>query len=866
MVTVAMTIGAACLTAAVAVPVAVEPIAAGIASPGALAPAGRQEASNYLAGCAQSGSTLSALFVLDQSGSLSATDPQGIRYDALRIALEQLAKMRPASEKELAVEAAVAAFDHQYSKARSVARWTRLDLGAFDGDTVRQADAIDQMMRTTEERTFPQGGTDFEAALEGAASDMEDRGGRGTCRVVFWFTDGSFESATDSVPAARERMCRPDGLLDQIRRAGIVVVGIQLADNSADLLPMSEGEGDGVTCGTAPIPSDWAPGMYIRADDPAALKRIFGSVVDIVQGCSPADAESKLIDPGVRRFRATVETPSKVRAARLDAPDGTVINAPASGTTEADGYQVSVQSDENYAAYEVTLPEGKGAGAWSLTTDPVTTAKDMSLCVFHDLHLEMADPDQPIPAGISAQIRVKAVDSAGGEADLGVFASAAVGSAAVGPDGNIRQSSAVIANGGIDVTLDSDMTDARIELSVTVDPVTESGIALAPITARLPLVLTLPKEFPSISPVDELELGTAVKVDPTSAKLELTGSTEGPTKICFGPFASVTVPEEAAGTVPEISETCVDLKTGESKQVKVTVHPVAPAEGAGSAELPVTLYSADTELRPTQEASFAIPVVWRFGDPLNAPVMLAVIVVVALISILLPLVAMGLANVVSAKFDTKGLQAGQIAVLVGDGVMRRPGAPADGTDRVIDVYRDRDSGVQPRNARRFNLFGVDFRAKGTLNPFGAPRFTATAPAGSRIMSSVGFPIPGDRAAAVSPGLGFVTLIVVSDAALAGTAREVQATLIFLLRDTAAFTDGTLADRLTNKAMTWERIDEWRPDPADRTDLADPGSGPGAGSGRRPESGLDADFGIGNGPGSGGPGGYSRPSNDDPYFN
>ena len=58
------------------------------------AKAAPQSASNYLASCAQSGGTLSALFVLDQSGSLSGTDPAGIRYDALQIALEQLARMR----------------------------------------------------------------------------------------------------------------------------------------------------------------------------------------------------------------------------------------------------------------------------------------------------------------------------------------------------------------------------------------------------------------------------------------------------------------------------------------------------------------------------------------------------------------------------------------------------------------------------------------------------------------------------------------------------------------------------------------------------------------------------------------------------
>lgn len=789
-------------------------------APAAPATAAPRAASDYLAGCAQTGGTLSALFVLDRSGSLTGSDPEGIRYKALQVALEQLARMRSTGDSQLAVEAAVAAFDYSYFRVRDVVRWTRLDADAFDGDAEEQQDTVVEMVQMARANTAPAGGTNFEAAMAGVLSDMSDREGPGNCRVVFWFTDGKFESAADSVDAARARMCEPGGALDQIRQAGIALIGIQLHEDSSDLWPMAEGaDPDGRTCGTVPIPSDWAPGIYLHAEDTAALKRIFGSLTDIIQGCTAADPDSKLIEPGIRRFRAIIDTPARISALRLDAPDGTVISAAAEGTAQAGGYEVSVQSDDHYVAFEVALPPGRGYGNWSFSTDPATTADDTSLCVLHDLHFELVDPDQQIVAGAAERVVVRAVASDGVATDLSVFADVAVGASAVGPDGNIRQASAQVQGGDLVVTLESLPTDPRVDLSLSMNLTTQSGLALTPVSGSIPLQLLMSKEFPVIRPADVLDLGTAVKTKPASAELNLMGSPEGPTRVCFGDFTSVSVPQEAAGTVPTVSDACVELQPSQSRNVTVSVEPTAAAEGAGSALLPITLNGAAASGQPSQDAEFELPVVWRFSDPLNAPVAVAVFLVVAAVSVTLPLLAMGLANLGSARFDIKGLEAGEVPVTISnDGIVRRVADVATGPGQVLDIYQDRDPTISVSNSRRFTIYGVEFKARGTLNPFGAPSFTAKAPAGHRIMSSVGIPIPGDREAPVSPGFGFVVLAVVSDADLASTAHTVPANLIFLLRDTTSFADRGLADRLMNQSMMWEKVsEEWRPDPSERVD-------------------------------------------------
>ncbi|MDR2378784.1 MAG: hypothetical protein LBD70_05110, partial [Bifidobacteriaceae bacterium] len=587
-----------------------------------------------------------------------------------------------------------------------------------------------------------------------------------------------------------------------------------------------EGAGAGEVCGTVPVPTDWAPGAYLDVGEPAGLKRIFRSLVDLVEGCAEVDAATGLVDPGVRRFRVTAQTSSRATALRLDAPDGTAISAGLDGTTAQDGYQVTAQSDDDYVTFEVSLPPGKGAGNWGFITDPVTTAADRQMCVFHDLHFALADPNQQLAAGLTDKVMVAAVGPDGVATDLTLFQNAAVGASAIGPDGQPLKAAAAIEGGQVAVQIESRPTDARIELSLKLDLTTQSGLALAPLSGQFALVLALSKEFPIVSPSDVIDLGTAEKVKTASATVSLTGSSEGPTKVCFEPFVDVRVPQEAAGTQPVISETCVELQTGASAQVTVSVTPNKAAEGAGAARLPVVLHSAATADRPSQEARYEIPVEWRFSDPLNAPVAILVLLIVAALSVLLPLAAMGLANIVTAKFETSGLTVGRVPIVITDGVPKRAEGAEDRGGRLLDVFLDQDVAAITgpiRNRRKFSVLNIGFRARGTLNPFGVPTFRAIAPAGHKIMSSVHGPIRGDREADVSPGLGFVALVVAADSELAKPGRGVRAELIFLRRGAPAeFVDSSYAHRLTMRNIDWYRIsDVWQRESDSYLDPADP---------------------------------------------
>ena len=102
-----------------------------------------------------------------------------------------------------------------------------------------------------------------------------------------------------------------------------------------------------------------------------------------------------------------------MRVIRLDAPDGTVIVAPANGSTSVSGYTSTTISTSVYAKATIDFPPGKGAGTWTVTSDPPVSSNDMAWCVLSGIHLERLDPSAAPAAGGEQSVAYHAVDSAG---------------------------------------------------------------------------------------------------------------------------------------------------------------------------------------------------------------------------------------------------------------------------------------------------------------------------------------------------------------------------------------------------------------------------------------------------------------------
>ncbi|NCD18403.1 MAG: VWA domain-containing protein [Actinobacteria bacterium] len=774
--------------------------------------------SQYLAACMQSARSLSALFILDRSGSLAVTDPDNVRYEGLQTAITELAKLRRPDGSELAVEVAVSAFDHGYRGVDDVLDWTRIN----DGDTGEEiAEVIDTVRKAT--RQERNAGTDFEVALEGGFNDITDRGGPGSCRIVLWFTDGEFQNNAAGVDVASARMCAPGGIVDRFREEGIVVVGLQLTQTGLPVpttLPwMVLGEEGGRTCGTSPIPEGWAPGIYLRADDAAGLKRLLGQVSNLVEGCTPTGSLGATIDPGIRRVRITIMTPRKVDAVRLDTPSGVAIQAPASGNYSQDGYSTTSVSDDFYVSMVVAFPPGEGAGTWRVTPDVAVPPEDIEYCVFSDLHL-VADSAAPtLRAGMAGGIPVLAVDPAGAPADLSVYGSVTAGATAVGPDGTPRLSTAELdlPAGRTTVTVTPEPTDARLDYELTVRLETASGLALTPLVLKQGAAVALSSAFPVVRPADHLDLGLAVRTAPAIGTLELMGSPDGPTQVCLEPAQDVQVPDEIAGTGLDYPTGCIDLDVAESRTIEVSVTAPEPTEGNGSASIPIRLVSASVDGAPPAEASYELPVVWRFSSPPHIILLWALIVGSVLLSAL-PLLAIWLANRLTSRFDVHGLRTMAFPVEIDETGPRRVSPIPNRPDALVNAADFRTASLAGfrtsrlpgfwgrRLAREFtvpNSDGARLVARAPRGVFGVPRFLAVAPAGTFIYSSAGTSDSGTgesgATARATPGLGLLALLIVP--VTQSQPRRPHATLVLL--STAIADPGY--ERFVRGAFPWGAI-------------------------------------------------------------
>ncbi len=715
------------------------------------------DGSRYVAACMQSAKTLNVLVLLDRSGSLAGTDPQSVRYDGLRTALETLARLTRADGDPLAVQVAVSAFDQSYVPAKSIANWARIN-----GDDSQ--DVLDRMMARTKEKTFNKtGATNFHAALEGALQEFEGRTGGDTCNALLWFTDGEFAVGNGvDVASLRADMCRPDGLLDQIRSQGILIVGLQLGTDDSDLKSMSLGETVERTCGTTPRPETQAPGVYLRADEHGVLQRVFQQLGVLLQGCTDAGS-SGLIDPGIRRMVVSIPTTNKASTVRFRTPEGENLDVAAEGGSAGAGYVTNGTAYDGMTSIEITFPAGKGAGQWSVSSDQVIDEAGLSYCVFADLSLLEGD-NQGVKAAPGAILTAQVIGPDGKPAGVAEYSEVVASAAVVGADGQPRIAHATVdPNGAVTVNFDAEPTDARVDVEIKAQLRTASGLELTPLGLNFAQQLMLSEDYPTITPAHALDLGSAIKRDPTEAEFTLRGSPKGATQVCFDATKDLSVPPEAQGTTLDYEQGCIDLAVDEIRTVTVSATPLAAAVGDGFGRIPV-------ELRPIADSADAgpvemeVPVSWRFEDPLNPWAVVLTTAIVALLSVALPVLALLFGNWWAARYSTANLGHGVVAVTIkgGNVELERRITPTD--LKPLDT----EGNSAPRH---FAVDGLSFKSKVSFDPSTPPKFWVEPPPGQALVvfPSVADTVLDGSRAQVSPGLGLLTIVHADAARLASDA-------------------------------------------------------------------------------------------------
>ena len=289
----------------------------GTSSAEASVPTQPDAGSSALDQCLVEHHSISALFLVDVSGSLKKTDPTNQRVTGLQAAVGALSSLRLSSENSAnPVEVFVDFVSFGTSTSRSLGGY-RPEWAPLEDDPTGLIDSLNLFASANTSHD-----TDYVAALEPfavradrpedqiGALEMLERAPQGSCRLLIWFTDGAFDfdylgqpttlnwaqppivlnSKEDAVSAeipGISLLCSPGGLADRLRagdistgagaQVAVVALGVNTAATDFDLVG---GIADG-SMGTAPCGAAPARGVVYPSTD---LSGVIQSLVTSVLG------------------------------------------------------------------------------------------------------------------------------------------------------------------------------------------------------------------------------------------------------------------------------------------------------------------------------------------------------------------------------------------------------------------------------------------------------------------------------------------------------------------------------------------------------------------------------------------------------
>jgi hypothetical protein len=764
-----------------------------VTSPFAATPASAADPANargfaQLGSCVASADRLEALYVIDMSGSNAQTDPQGARFEGLESSVAALGDLAGKSAGRLQVDAAVAAFGNGYIQPAEVADWRTIASpnARVVGRDLRAAAEQKWQALAVEEQS-----TNYEAALAGARSSVLARGTKlGTCRVLFWFTDGLFD-VTDraNTDAASQRMCARNGLIDQLRQQDISVIAMaltndavreQLADPAfagrrGELKAMVVGKSAEKTCGTAPVPENYRAGAYLNASDAGGLRGMFSGAVAQGRGGIPQLLATTRpvrlsLDPGIRSFQLDLTGEAPAASLQVALPNGARFAIPTTGVpSSVGGGEATARAFGTFVTLEVQMPGSGTAGTW--TIDPGADLRSVTAYLFTGLRLRFDSLSgvAALSAGKPGVITGTAVDARGAPADLSVYKKATIGAVERRSKALANLESRIIdtGSGRFEVHLTPRSIQTTADIEVELRTVTTSGIVLSPVAVRQMFQVTLPATFPRLEPAGVLDLGTLRGTTETTRDITLIGSPDGRTRVCLRSSTDVQVPQRANGTTPSYDARCYNLGVNQRQVVRVAVKPAASADGNASAAIPITLTSSGGTARPVLNAERSLDVVWAMQRTVDQGRRALLLAVVTLLAVLLPLLMLWVINRFLARFDGGDRRRAVVPVLLDDNGPRRADGPP-----LIRPDDLRPHFIQSQQRKVELALNVQLRASAPLNPFGGPKFLAVASPGNRLVSSIRPHLLEDgHYAPVTPGLGNLWVMSVSEDDLSRAANS-----------------------------------------------------------------------------------------------
>lgn len=757
--------------------------------------------------------SLDVFYLIDQSGSLSRTDPDQVRVEIIRNSVAELGSF---VEQGINVRVAAAGFG---DGVRSLKDWEVVDSPTSAvalGDSLSQQ--ILQASGTYTDRT------DWEAGLRFAKQSLDES--INSCAMMIWFTDGAINPRSGDPLASLSALCRPDitvagvpsgpsryGLMQEFRAAGIPIFGVFLSNDqdseaSSDqrwltgfMKPLVEGRaevpavadrpGGELICGEVDAngfaPPGQANGAFIDAADPVLLAfqflRIGGQISG---GTGSAITDGRFVVPqGTAGFQVIVSATDWA----LTGPEGSLLSA-------NDAAPGTVEATQSGGATKLTVAVGADeslVGQWQLAT----SAEYSELFLYTGLTIELdrdkvstilSDFDNTLTGRV-----VRTQDFQSLPVDLGLYA-----------DSNFTMSlleDGTLVNQDIDLDYTPDgqfkierfnpgRQSGELELWLTLN----LGDSFQPITSRF-----------NLSIVDKTSLAT-----PASDVIELS-VLEGPSGVATG-VLTITGPNVSsastfclsrepnrlddtllrgeqpiervadfnwtfAGLTPTPSGNCVDVGQDETKIVTIEARNPTQANSAITSSWQVT------STTPGTAAAFDAPltIVFESTTQSNRAVEIGTVIALLIGGLLLPLAVMWLINWVGTRFlPMESVMRASFPVAVDSSgpfsklLLAGPGAET----AAITVAPDDFKNLMDQKALRDYDTGVGTaQAKIPLFPLAATWYQWNAPAGHRV---VGFydggtkhsaDIDAGRALEVSPNMAENWALVVPDSQLRKEASE-----------------------------------------------------------------------------------------------
>ena len=699
--------------------------------------------------CLNSTKKLDVYYLIDESGSLKNTDPGDTRAEILASSLRTLGAF-----KDVSITYSYGFFGEKFENSQP---WTSVDANSVD----RAADALAREVRTRKNSAF----TNWLVGVEGASRELQAQSNKTqACQALIWLTDGGLwigqdgnrkSIDQDKVNAAVDMLCQ--NVFETLRKRQVSVFGVLLKNEAAlkslqqsDRLeyeetlagmawmrPLLEGTGavePGLPapsdCGTVPIPANSAAGALLIAQDPVALALQFLILTSATEGGTSIDFDPNniLIEKGVRKFRILTTS----NTWKLTSPTGAFYSSNSTG--------IDVISQNGVKQISVTAPVLE-IGVWKFTFEKGASSNNR-LILFSGLELSLGESS--LVGGTNGKISGRVVVSPElvansapvkltdylGEPNFKIFEIPSSGEQIRIPGATIQDS------GSFSVAFYPTTSKGVIELRVTLNLSTQSGIKLAPISLSSKLDVKLPEEFPSIGSPIVLSALEGPK-GKASGEIVIDGPVRGSGAACFSPDSGygIKIVQDKVSRAGNYSWTlkdlpadgCIKVREGGTERIEISVTNPKSADSAVIADLPVRFISDSKpgqDLKVSRSIEFESTVI-RIGEGF-------LIILLFLIGILLPLGLIYLMYWLTSKLAFgPGMQRHTFPILIDStkGILNR-----DGTKLVGSVDHFKPIPLQ-EDARSYKEQGNgEIRLHLSPIPLAEPWFEFEVAAGARAIT------------------------------------------------------------------------------------------------------------------------------------